>query len=313
MSSFPIINHIAKYLVILILAASFIFALYWLWQRQPKIQNQEVQTAINSQTIASEGKNPQKLKLSPKDFSVLTSKKVKFEGTSTPNSYLAIFSNTSQAVVKTDTSGNSEKEIDLADGLNLVDLVTVTPDFQTKNKKSLTLLIAQDTKDGDTVYTGPVKTIFDTLITLTTTDGQKEIRASKTTAITLPKEDDKEKESIGSALRNIRIGDFAIVIGNLSKEDQLEAKKIEIIREAVPQNSRRLTVVKTLTAPRQNLFSAKNQQSGEIEEFTLGKTSQILVDGKEAKITDITKDKNTIIISHEEKGKQLIDLIYLLP
>ncbi|KKR56477.1 MAG: hypothetical protein UU05_C0036G0002 [Candidatus Curtissbacteria bacterium GW2011_GWA1_40_47] len=313
MSSFPIINHIAKYLVILILAASFIFALYWLWQRQPKIQNQEVQTAINSQTVASEGKNPQKLKLSPKDFSVLTSKKVKFEGTSTPNSYLAIFSNTSQAVVKTDTSGNSEKEIDLADGLNLVDLVTVTPDFQTKNKKSLTLLIAQDTKDGDTVYTGPVKTIFDTLITLTTTDGQKEIRASKTTAITLPKEDDKEKESIGSALRNIRIGDFAIVIGNLSKEDQLEAKKIEIIREAVPQNSRRLTVVKTLTAPRQNLFSAKNQQSGEIEEFTLGKTSQILVDGKEAKITDITKDKNTIIISHEEKGKQLIDLIYLLP
>ena len=237
MSSFPIINHIAKYLVILILAASFIFALYWLWQRQPKIQNQEVQTAINSQTVASEGKNPQKLKLSPKDFSVLTSKKVKFEGTSTPNSYLAIFSNTSQAVVKTDTSGNSEKEIDLADGLNLVDLVTVTPDFQTKNKKSLTLLIAQDTKDGDTVYTGPVKTIFDTLITLTTTDGQKEIRASKTTAITLPKEDDKEKESIGSALRNIRIGDFAIVIGNLSKEDQLEAKKIEIIREAVPQNS----------------------------------------------------------------------------
>ena len=313
MSSFPIINHIAKYLVILILAASFIFALYWLWQRQPKIQNQEVQTAINSQTVASEGKNPQKLKLSPKDFSVLTSKKVKFEGTSTPNSYLAIFSNTSQAVVKTDTSGNSEKEIDLADGLNLVDLVTVTPDFQTKNKKSLTLLIAQDTKDGDTVYTGPVKTIFDTLITLTTTDGQKEIRASKTTAITLPKEDDKEKESIGSALRNIRIGDFAIVIGNLSKEDQLEAKKIEIIREAVPQNSRPLTLVKTLTAPRQNLFSAKNQQSGEIEEFTLGKTSQILVDGKEAKITDITKDKNTIIISHEEKGKQLIDLIYLLP
>ena len=133
MSSFPIINHIAKYLVILILAASFIFALYWLWQRQPKIQNQEVQTAINSQTVASEGKNPQKLKLSPKDFSVLTSKKVKFEGTSTPNSYLAIFSNTSQAVVKTDTSGNSEKEIDLADGLNLVDLVIVTPDFQTKN------------------------------------------------------------------------------------------------------------------------------------------------------------------------------------
>ena len=56
-----------------------------------------------------------------------------------------------------------------------------------------------------------------------------------------------------------------------------------------------------------------SDQSGEIEEFTLGKTSQILVDGKEAKITDITKDKNTIIISHEEKGKQLIDLIYLLP
>ena len=307
------INRIAKYLVILILITSFVFSLFWLWQRQPKSQNQEVQTAINSQTVASEERNPQELKLSPKNFSVLTSKKIKFEGTSIPNSYLTIFSNISQAVVKTDASGNYEKEIDLVDGLNLVDLVTISPELQPKSKKSLTLLVAQDTKDGDTVYTGPVKTIFDTLITLTTTDGQKEIRASGKTTISLPKEDDKENEATASALRNIRIGDFTIVQGNISKENQLEAKKIEIIRENKPQNLRRLTVVKTLTAPRQNLFSTKNQQSSEIEEFTLGKTSQIFTDGKEAKTIDITKDKNAIIVSHEEKGKELVDLIYLLP
>jgi len=100
---------------------------------------------------------------------------------------------------------------------------------------------------------------------------------------------------------------------NISKENQLEAKKIEINRGDKPQNLRRLTVVKTLTAPRQNLFSAKDQENGEIKEFTLTKTSQIFLDGNEAKSTGITRDKNAIIISHEEKGKGLVDLIYLLP
>ena len=58
------------------------------------------------------------------------------------------------------------------------------------------------------------------------------------------------------------------------------------------------------------IISWEHKEDNEIEEFNLAKTSQVQIDGKNSKITDITKDKNTIIISHEEKGKELVDIIY---
>jgi len=311
MRSSLIVNHIAKYLVILILLASFIFALLWLWQRQPKIQN--TQTSFQATTESKPDQPQPTSKISPADGSVLTSADITLKGkASTSNGYLAIFTNDWQTVAKTDSDGNFEKEIKLVDGLNLVELVSFSSELKKDKKNSLTYLLAKDNKNGHTIFAGPAKTIFDTLITLTITNGQKEIRASKSTIINLPKEDEEENEATGSALRSIRIGDFLIAQGNISK-DQLEAKKIEVIRENLPQNTRKLTLAKTLTSPRQNLFSAKNLADNQILEFTLNKNSQISLDGKEAKSADIVKDKNTIIISHEDKDKELIDLIYLLP
>src|SRR4030043_985841 len=109
------INRISKYLVILILVSAFVFGIYWLWQRQPKPQNQETKKTITNQAENSK-EEKQDFAISPEDFSVLTSKKVKFEGETETNSYLIIFSNSSQNVVKTDASGHFEKEVELADG-----------------------------------------------------------------------------------------------------------------------------------------------------------------------------------------------------
>jgi len=309
MKSSAIINQLAKYATILILIILFIYGIYWLWQRQPKSNNPQPSPTTTGQT--KDEKNQQDFKLTPNDFSVLTSKKVKFEGTVTPNVYFLIFSNSSQSIGKSDSNGNFQTETDLVDGLNLVSVATVSSNFQIKNPKSLTFLVAKDKNDGDTVFAGSVKTIFDTLITISTLGSQKSIQTSKSTKINLPV-DKNEKAATGSALENIRIGDYLIVQGGSQKENELSAKKIDVIRENKPQNTKQLILAKILTATRQNLFSAKDQNS-KIFEFTIGKNSQISIDGKEAKSADIVKDKNAIIVYHPENDKNIVDLVYLIP
>ena len=315
MKSSSIINRTAKYLVILILVASFILFLYWLWQRQPRVQNIQTPKPTAESNIIQ---TPESFKITPKDGSVLTSKKVKLTGEINPG-YLAIFSNDFQAVIKTDQNGKFENEVDLTDGLNLFKLVSFSNKLKQNQENSLVYLLAKNTKDGETIFAGSVKTILDNLLTISTPNGQKNIRSTKDTNITLPKPpaDEKNKnEASGSAIQNIRVGDFLIAQGNLAnsnKNDEIIAKKIEVTREDKPQINKKLAVVKILASLRGDLFSAKDLETDEILQFNLSKNSEIFQEDKQSKPKDITKNKNTIVIYLVKGDKNLVDLIYLLP
>ena len=308
------VNQIAKYTTFLILIVLFIFGIYWLWQRQPKISNSQT-----PQTKTVQIQNPQEQQnpdLKPVDSSVLTATNIKLEGKTIPNSLVAIFSSNIAAITKSENSGNFQADVTLTKGLNLIDLSIISQDFRQEQKRTLTLYVSDNQNDGSTVYVGPVKTIFDTLLSISTNNGEKSIQASKSTIISLPPPPNGEKEAIDSPLKNIRIGDYLIVTGDLTQDAQdekLQAKKIDVIRENIPQNTRKLVLAKTLTTVRQNLFSAKNSTDNQILEFTLNKNSQISLDGKETKSTDITKDRNSIIIYHVDNNKNIVDLICLLP
>src|SRR3989344_7072916 len=311
-SSF-VINRFAKYIVILILVTSFAYAFYWLWQRQPKVQNIQTPKAAESNIIQT----PESFKITPQDGSVLTSKKVKLTGEINPG-YLAIFSNDFQAVIKTDQIGKFSKEVDLTDGLNLFRLISFSDQLKQDREKSLVYLLAKDTKDGQTVFAGSVKTILDNLLTISTQNGQKNIRSTKDTNLALPKPPAGEKnknESTGSAIQNIRVGDFLITQGDLPSggKDEIIAKKIEVIREDKPQNNKKLMLGRILISPRQNLFSVKDLTTNEIIEFSLAKDTQIQQVEKEAKTEDISKNKNAFIIYHQDGDKNTVDLTYLLP
>jgi len=315
MKSSSIINRTAKYLVILILVASFILFLYWLWQRQPRVQNIQTPKPTAESNIIQ---TPESFKITPKDGSVLTSKKVKLTGIVNPG-YLIIFSNDFQAVIKTDQNGKFENEVDLTDGLNLFKLVSFSNKLKQNQENSLVYLLAKNTKDGETIFAGSVKTILDNLLTISTPNGQKNIRSTKDTNITLPKPpaDEKNKnEASGSAIQNIRVGDFLIAQGNLAnsnKNDEIIAKKIEVTREDKPQINKKLAVVKILASLRGDLFSAKDLETDEILQFNLSKNSEIFQEDKQSKPKDITKNKNTIVIYLVKGDKNLVDLIYLLP
>ena len=313
-SSF-VITRIAKYIVILILVAAFIFVIYWLWQRQPKIPNiQTPKLAAESNIIQT----PESFKITPQDGSVLISKKVKLTGKAN-SGYLAIFSNDFQAVIKTDQNGKFEKEVELTNGLNLFKLVSFSGQLKQDQENSLVYLLAKDTKDGETVFAGPVKTILDNLLTISDSSGQKNIRSTKDTNITLPKPPAGEKnknEASGSAIQNIRVGDFLIAQGNLAisnKKNEIIAKKIEVTREDKPQINKKLAVVKILASLRGDLFSVKDLETDEILQFNFGKNSEISQEDKEAKPEEITKNKNAIVIYIVKDDKNLVDLIYLLP
>jgi len=305
------VYQIAKYITFLLLIVLFVFGIYWLWQRQPKPSNLQTPQIKTTQTQKPQGEQSPDFK--PADFSVLTTNKIKIEGKTLPDSFVVIFSNDIAAVTKSDSSGNFQADTTLANGLNLIDSVVISRDLSQKDQRSLTYFVSDNQANGNTVYVGTLKTIFDTLLTISTTNSEKSIQASKSTAVSLPPPSNGEKETTVSPLKNIRIGDYLIVMGDLIKDaenEKLQAKKIEVIRENIPQNGKNLTLAKTLTTVRQNLFSAKNSTDNQILEFTLAKTSLIQVDDKNSKAADIAKDKNAIIIWHENNGKNTVDLIY---
>lgn len=295
-----------------VLIVLFVFGLIWLWQKQPNIKSQ-VQTIPQDQKEKA-GREPQADNLlnSPKNNSIQTEAKIKFQGKTNAGSLIAIFSNSTAKIAKADENGNFESEFTLINGLNLINTAVISTDFKKAETKLLTLLKSQNSKAASLVYAGSVKTIFDTHLTISTANGQIEIKTAKTTDIIVPQDED-EKESTRSALKSIRIGDFLIATGENSQNNEFAAKTIEIIRENKPQNTAELALAAILASPRQNSFSAKNLEDEKIIEFTLKKNSQILADGNEAESKNITKDKKAIVIFHDENDKKIIDLIYLLP
>lgn len=289
-------NSLARFILIILFLAGLAWGIYWLWQRQPRLKNEE------SKPEGSKQVQIQDEKIKPADFSILTSQSVKIEGKTNPQSYVAIYSNAFGEVVKTDKEGKFEKSVNLEKGLNLVQLVSISPELKDSSDTTLTYWVG-DASDGKTVYAGSIKSILVDNLTVSTSSGEKTIKTSKTTTMDLPPQDE-EKPSTKSVLSNLRVGDYLIALGDLG-QDYLNAKKIQVIRENKPQVTKKLFLGRLLVAPKNNIFSAKAQKDQKIEEFTLAKNS------KEAE--KVVKDKDAIIFYHDEKNQKVVDLIYLLP
>ncbi|MEX2028852.1 MAG: hypothetical protein WD988_05130 [Candidatus Curtissbacteria bacterium] len=283
--------------------------IYGLWQLQPK--------AVPTQTVISEkSQDPSpapaesQQALEPQDGSVTTNEVVIFKGKALPGSIVFIVSNDFNATTKANEAGSFAKEVTLSPDLNLIDVISISPDLSKETLKSISVYFSQNSKDTN-VAAGTVKTIFDNVITLTTLNGQKNIKTQENTAITFPK-DITDAQPAQSA-KDIRVGDYAISLGSLENTDTQTAKNITIVRVDKPQNQRVLTTATILTLPKQSLFTAKTIKDSKILELTLDKNTQGLEDGKETTIDNIEKDKKVIIIYHPDAAKKIVDLIYLLP
>ncbi len=294
-----------KTVVLFLVLVAFVGVIIGLWQLQPKPQ-----TVLSEKSQAASLPPQENQSFEPKDGSVLTAKTVQLKGKTIPNSIVFIISNDSQLSTKTDSNGAFQKDVTLTPGLNLIDVISISADLSKDTQKSLSLYLAPDSSTGS-VAAGIVKTTFDNVITLTTLNGQANIKVTPSSTITFPK-DVASSASPSSGVADIRVGDYAIALGNTTS-DTTTAQKLTIIRDNKPQNSEQYAAAKILTAPKQNLFTAKTNKDSKILELTISKNSQFSDSGKDAKTDAVTKDKSAVIIYHTDGTKKLADLIYLLP
>ncbi len=291
--------------------------MYWLWQRQPQTsQLANLQPALEGTTSAIAKESFQ---TKPPDTTVVITPDIKFEGKTSAGYLVVIYSNDFQVIKRANDNGDYSADLKLSPGLNLLDIVSISQDLTQNQKKSITLYYADSPSDeqqtGQTVFAGLVKSIFDTLLSVTTAAGDRNIRTSKSTEFEIP--DKEEQQSTESAVKNVRIGDYAIALGNFPEnskdKDTIISQSLEIIRDNKPQNTEEFITGKIISNVKNNLFSVKNNKDGKIIEFALNKDSNISVDGKNAKTTDVTKDKTAIFIFHQSDDKNIADLIYLTP
>ncbi|MCR4324356.1 MAG: hypothetical protein NUV69_01570 [Candidatus Curtissbacteria bacterium] len=302
----------AKLSTFLIILAVIAGGIFWLWQRQPKANREQIKSEVKT-NLGIENKK-EGFDVTPSDQTVLSSPTATFKGKTNPNNYVLIYSNYFQEVVVADKDGNFEKEAKLQDGLNLVNILSLASslkvDDQNSQKASLTFFVLKDSK-GDSVFAGPVKTIFDSLVTITTQAGDQNVRTSTSTEFTMPQAEDEEEES-KEPVKNIRVGDYAVAVGEETESDSIVAKKFEVIRDNKPQVTKAYATGVILTPVRQNLFSLKNNQDGKLIEFTLTKDSKITLGGQTAKSADIAKDKTAIIFFTTSSDKNNVALIHIL-
>ena len=304
-----IVKKIGKLILIVILLLAFIYSIYWLWQRQPKpVQNKQETT--NQVQIPK----PQKAGFvqAPKDSQVLSSGKIEIAGKVEGEAYIVIITNSTSAFGKSEKNGEFKIPIELSEGLNLADIRVFDNNLSPTGTEQQTLFVSQKETlpQNWQVYAGSVKGILDNLITLTTPTGEKSVKKETKTNLILPSPVLSKKPAPAPS-ESIRIGDFAIALGEV-KDEILNAQDLEIIRENKPQLAKKIAIAKILTPVKTGKFSAKDAEANKILDFTLDKNSKILKNSQSAKDTDIQKDLNAIIVYRDEDDERLADLVYLL-
>jgi len=300
---------LAKFILTAIILLVFIYGMYWLWQRQPI---NEIIPEKEEQLESVQSNNITQLSVSPKNFSVVKAEIIDFAGITKPNSYVGVFTNEFHNITESDEKGNFSTKLALSEGLNLINLTTISDNLTDESSETLIYYFAteEENLDNDTiVFAGPVSSIFDNLIVVTTTEGEKKIQTSKDTLLEIPQEE--ELEATQSALTNIRIGDYAVALGKIT-EDFLDAGGLLIIREDKPQIVKKITSGIILTSVNDSLFSIRNQSS-DIVEFSLAQTTEISSISESPSIEDIAKDNNTIVVYSSLDEENLANLVYILP
>jgi len=304
-----IVKKIGKLILIVILLLAFIYSIYWLWQRQPKPAQIKQETTNQVQTP-----KPQKAGFVqvPKDSQILSSGKIEISGKVDSEAYIVVVSNSTSAIGRSEKSGEFKIPIELARGLNLLDIQVFNNNLSAIGSEQKTVYVAESEPlpQNWEVYAGSVKSILDNLITLTTSTGEKSVKKETKTNLILPSPI-LSKKPAPAPDESIRIGDFAIALGEV-KDEILNAQDLEIIRENKPQITRKISIAKILTVAKAGKFSAKDTEANKILDFTLGKNSTVIKNGQSAKDTDIQKDSNAIIVYQDEDDERLADFVYLL-
>ena len=304
-----IVKKIGKLILIVILLLAFIYSIYWLWQRQPKPAQIKQETTNQVQTP-----KPQKAGFVqvPKDSQILSSGKIEISGKVDSEAYIVVVSNSTSAIGRSEKSGEFKIPIELARGLNLLDIQVFNNNLSAIGSEQKPVYVAEGEPlpQNWEVYAGSVKSILDNLITLTTSTGEKSVKKETKTNLILPSPI-LSKKPAPAPDESIRIGDFAIALGEV-KDEILNAQDLEIIRENKPQITRKISIAKILTVAKAGKFSAKDTEANKILDFTLGKNSTVIKNGQSAKDTDIQKDSNAIIVYQDEDDERLADFVYLL-
>src|SRR3990167_9014192 len=244
-----IIKKIGKLILIVVLILAFVYGIYWLWQRQPR------PTENKKPTVASEQKREEQKSgfiKAPLDSQVLADGKVEIIGKIDKEAYIAILANTVSTISKSNEQGEFKIPIQLAEGLNLLDIQDFDTNLKTVGTEQKTLFVAQKETlpQNWQVYAGSVKSILDKLITLTTSTGEKSVKTETKTNIIMPSPP-LSKKPTPAPDESIRIGDFVIALGEV-REEILNAQDLEIIRENKPQITKKIAVAKILTAAKAN-------------------------------------------------------------
>ena len=298
--------------IIIVLVIAIPAIIYWLWQRQPKgmTLTQELTTPA-SQNQGATGSAVQSIKVAIEDGKVLQQKKLQLQGQVPPNSLVVIYSDTANAIVKSDQAGSFTSSVDLENGLNLIGISVLGSDFKEIAAKNLTYYQESANTTNTVVYAGLVKSIFENIITLTTQNGDMPVKKDGSTQVNIPKLPGVQAEPQD---QDIRVGDYMVAMGKTVTSGQLETKSINILRDNKPQNQTHYAVVKILSSLSKNTFSAQQNGQSSIVKITTTSDTSYFDQDKEADIKAVTKDKSAIVIFHEDaKANDVADLVYLLP
>ncbi len=216
----------------------------------------------------------------PSDHAVINSANIKISGQALPDSLVAVTSETDDALVATDESGNFSVDFKLAGGENYITATALFPNQNTETKTvSVIYTTAKLVSETQTDLTAtPIASDSQTLVTQTTEEIIKNAkeRSKQTEAILDNKADRERLVGYSGAISDIKQGVFslgirgetiqishndetaiikdgsptkpeflaltdqAIVIGNLSGPDIISAKRIVVFKTVAPKYTKKI-------------------------------------------------------------------------
>ena len=267
---------------------------------QPKVET-VVKTDVQEQKPAS-------FITSPQPGQILTEKKVQIAGNAKTRTKTLLISNPLTSITESQDDGNFKLEAEFPNGLSQLQIIVLNNGLEEIQNIMFPLYISEDKADKNSMFiAGTINRIFDNNITLSTKDGNSDIKiTSSTKNIGRAKSPAKTSEE----KLDIRVGDYLVAIGQKTPEI-LSAEKIEIFRENKPKIDASYAAVKIVSGAKNNIFSANTTKDNKLLEFTLNKNTQIIADGKKATSAIVTKDKIAIVI-YKLENNNLVTLLHFL-
>lgn len=303
-----------NFLLVIITVVVVGVLVFWLWQRQPKgISNDKQQTTSAAVENKQNEKDSSVFVLSPKNSDILDTNTVKFLGKTNKDNKIILISNFISDIASVKADGTFEISETLTDGLNLVNIISIDQNFKEIQKQSLTLYVLTTGSKDKNVTAGLVSKIFEDNLTVTTVSGEVTVKKTATTTTSAPKSDaTKPTPSPKSKDADVRIGDYVVALGTNTKDTEMTASAIQIIRDNKPQITKRYASIKLASAAKLKIFSGYSLTDNKLIEFKLDKINVINND-KTSDEKAIIKDKRAIVFYTPTGSDNVVSLVYILP